>query len=593
MIPSEFIDQLLERVDIIDVIEQYVPLKKGGQNYMACCPFHKEKTPSFTVSHAKQFYHCFGCGAHGTAIGFMMAYQGSSFVEAVEILATQVGMTLPRQVVSEESAQERKQKQQHKLSLEEVVEKAADFYQAQLKSSTIAIDYLKKRGLSGEIATQYRLGYAPDSFQGLSDCFSSYPDPLLIESGLLIEKDEHHYDRFRGRIMFPIRNQRGQVIGFGGRVLEKGEPKYLNSPETPLFSKGRELYGLYEAKAAIKEAQTILVVEGYMDVVALAQFGIGYAVACLGTATTPDQIKLMLRHSGKVCFCFDGDAAGKRAAWRALENSLPLLKDDISINFLFLPVEHDPDSFIRAYGKEAFERTLQEKSIPLSDYFVDYLCHDLVLDTAEGKAKLVKRCTPLIQQIRAQAFGFLLKQRLARRLEIELHDFELLLGQKSEQKQKKHFKNFQLPKYTVRPTAVSLVERSILNVVFHPQWAKEVLIPEYLMFNQEMACLMTLVEAAKQMKDKVKTALLIEYMRHTEYETLLSEILQKPLLDEQALAEETQEAREAFIDGIKKLMRQLSMEQLDLLKDKDQKTGLSNKEKQLLLSLLIAQNNQQ
>ncbi len=593
MIPSEFIDQLLERIDIVDVVEQYVPLKKGGQNYMACCPFHKEKTPSFTVSHAKQFYHCFGCGAHGTAIGFVMAYQGSTFVEAVETLATQAGMTLPKQIVSEESAEERKKKQQQKLSLEEVVEKAAVFYQSQLKDTPTAINYLKGRGLSGEIAAHYRLGFAPDNFQGLSSCFAPYPDPLLIESGLVIEKENHHYDRFRGRIMYPIRNQRGQVIGFGGRVLESGEPKYLNSPETPLFSKGRELYGLYEAKAAIKEAETIMVVEGYMDVVALAQFGIGYAVACLGTATTPEQIKLMLRHSSRICFCFDGDAAGKRAAWRALENALPLLKDDIAIDFLFLPEEHDPDSFIRAYGKDAFERSLQEKSIPLSDYFVDYLSHDLILETAEGKAKLAKRSMPLIQQIHAQAFGFLLKQRLARQLDIELHDFELLMGQKPTQKQKKHFKNFQLPKYTVRPESVSLVERSILNIVFHPEWAKEVLIPEYLMFNEEMACLMTLVEAARQMKDKAKTASLIEYMRHTEYEALLNNVLQKPLLEAEALTEETQEAREAFIDGIKKLMRHLSMEQLDILKHKDQATGLSLEEKQLLLNLLTTQKSQQ
>ena len=593
MIPSEFIDQLLERIDIVDVIEQYVPLKKGGQNYMACCPFHKEKTPSFTVSHTKQFYHCFGCGAHGTAIGFVMAYQGNTFVEAVETLATQVGMTLPKQMISEESAEERKQKQQRKLSLEEVVEKAAVFYQSQLKSSTTAIDYLKGRGLSGEIAAQYRLGFAPDDFQGLSNCFTPYPEPLLIESGLVIEKENHHYDRFRGRVMFPIRNQRGQTIGFGGRVIGSGEPKYLNSPETPLFSKGRELYGLYEAKAAIKESETILVVEGYMDVVALAQFGIGYAVACLGTATTPDQIKLMLRHSSRICFCFDGDSAGKRAAWRALENALSLLKDDIAIDFLFLPAEHDPDSFIRAYGKEAFERSLQEKAIPLSDYFVDYLSHDLTLESTEGKAKLVKRSTPLIQQIRAQAFGFLLKQKMAQKLDMALHDFELLLGQKATQKQKKHFKNFELPKYTVRPESVSLVERSILNIVFHPEWAKEVLIPEYLMFNREMACLMTLVEASRQMKDKAKTASLIEYMRHTEYEVLLNNILQKPLLEAQALTEETQEAKDAFIDGIKKLMRQLSMEQLEILKHKDQQTGLSAEEKQLLLNLLTNQKSQQ
>ena len=586
MIPSDFIDDLLGRIDIVDVIEQHVPLKKGGQNYMACCPFHKEKSPSFTVSPSKQFYHCFGCGAHGTAIGFVMAYQSCSFVDAVEQLAAQAGMTLP-QTITQEAPEQRAQKKQKKISLEEMTEQAALFYQNQLKTAIPAVDYLKKRGLSGEIAAQYRLGYAPDDFQALAKRFSPYPDPLLVEAGLVIEKEHKHYDRFRGRVMFPIRNTRGQVVGFGGRILDKGEPKYLNSPETPLFSKGRELYGLYEAKAAIKEAGCVLVVEGYMDVVALAQFGIQFAVACLGTATTPEQLKLLMRQTEQIYFCFDGDSAGRKAAWRALENSLPLLKDGISLHFLFLPDEHDPDSFIRAHGADKFRQTLTEKAEPLSDFFVQHLTEGVDLDTSEGKADLIRQSTPLLRQIQANAFGFLLKQKIAALVDIELHNFELLLGQQPTAR-KKSFKNYHLPKHTYKPGSASLVQRSILNTVYHPQWVKHIDIPEYLVLNQEMACLATLVEAAKKMGDKASTALLIEYLRGSTFEALLHTVLQTPLLEEVTLNDETQEALESFIDGIKKLLLNLSTEQINLLKDKDKETGLSTEEKQLLLSLLMS-----
>ena len=367
MIPSDFIDELLSKVDIVDIIDEQVPLKKGGANYMACCPFHKEKTPSFSVSPTKQFYHCFSCGAHGSAIGFVMEHQGLSFPEAVQFLADRVGMAVPKvrgQSDNPEVRAERKKKQQ---TLEETTAAAADFYAQQLKFNPAAKAYLDKRGLSAEVIAHYGLGYAPDGWQPLAQVFQPYPNTALVDTGMVIDNEGKHYDRFRHRIMFPIRNPRGQVIGFGGRVLDDSKPKYLNSPDTPLFDKGKNLYGLYEGRAAVKEAGRILVVEGYMDVVALAQFGVGYGVAALGTATTAEHVKILMRQADSIYFCFDGDSAGRKAAWRALENALPQLKDDKSLHFLFLPEEHDPDSYIRAHGKAQFEDALLNQSKPLSE----------------------------------------------------------------------------------------------------------------------------------------------------------------------------------------------------------------------------------
>ncbi|HMC13446.1 MAG TPA: DNA primase, partial [Gallionellaceae bacterium] len=366
MIPKSFIQDLLNRLDIVDVIGRYVPLKKAGANYVACCPFHNEKSPSFTVSQSKQFYHCFGCGAHGTAIGFVMEQSGLGFVDAVEELARSIGVTVPREAASPGQTQ-------HKAApdLYELMQSATRYYREQLKQSPRAIDYLKRRGLSGEIAARFGVGYAPEGWQNLESIAPNYQDKSLLETGLVIVNDDgKRYDRFRDRIMFPIVNQRGQIIGFGGRVLDKGEPKYLNSPETPLFEKGRELYGLFQAQKAIRAEGLALVVEGYMDVVALAQLGVEYAVATLGTATTPYHIQKLLRLTDHVVFCFDGDAAGRRAAWRALENALPHLQDGKQLRFLFLPPEHDPDSYIREHGKEAFERLLGEEVLPLSGYLL-------------------------------------------------------------------------------------------------------------------------------------------------------------------------------------------------------------------------------
>ena len=412
MIPKNFIQDLLNRLDIVDVVERYVPLKKAGANFVACCPFHSEKSPSFTVSQTKQFYHCFGCGAHGTAIGFVMEHAGYGFVEAIEELAGSVGLEVPNERPAAGDTQ-REYAQKVAPDLYEVMQTATRYYREQLKQSPRAIDYLKQRGLSGEIAAKFGIGYAPDAWQNLAAAFPDYQDETLVETGLVIAGDEgKRYDRFRDRIMFPIVNVRGQVIGFGGRVLDKGEPKYLNSPETPLFEKGRELYGLFQGQKAIRAAQQVLVVEGYMDVVALAQHGVEYAVATLGTATTPYHVQKLLRLAEHIVFSFDGDKAGQKAAWRALENALPYLQDGKHISFLFLPVEHDPDSFIREFGKDAFEQRVGE-AMPLSAYLLREVSKELNLRSQEGRNQLLQRAKPLLTAITAPATALLLRKEVA------------------------------------------------------------------------------------------------------------------------------------------------------------------------------------
>jgi DNA primase len=407
LIPDSFKQELLHRVDIVDVIERYVPLKKGGANYLACCPFHSEKTPSFTVSPTKQFYHCFGCGVHGNAISFLMEYQGLGYVDAVKDLAEAVGMKMPE-------FEPRGRKDEGGPDLYDVMERACDYYREQLKAAPRAIEYLKGRGLSGKIAAHFGIGYAPDGWQNLESVFTDYADKALKDAGLVIDPEGggRRYDRFRDRIMFPILNQRGSVIAFGGRVLGEGEPKYLNSPETPLFEKGRELYGLAQARSAIRESGRVIVVEGYMDVVALAQHGIEYSVATLGTATSATHVQKLLRQTDEVVFCFDGDAAGRKAAWHALEVSLPHLADHKAIRFLFLPPEHDPDSFVREKGREALEKKLKEAR-PLSEFFLDELKGRVDTNTLEGRSRLVHEAKPLLQRISAPALQLQLLKALA------------------------------------------------------------------------------------------------------------------------------------------------------------------------------------
>jgi DNA primase len=402
VIPPAFIHDLLSRVDIVEVVGRHVQLRKGGANLSGLCPFHAEKSPSFSVSPSRQTYHCFGCGVHGTALNFLIEYSGMGFVDAVKDLAQQVGMTVPDDDASPAEREQAAAQKQRRATLTDVLARAADYYRKQLKLSPRAVDYLKGRGLSGEIAAQFALGYAPDGWRGLAGVFAHYDDPLLEESGMVIvqgedgadEADRRRYDRFRDRIMFPIRSVQGDVIGFGGRVLDRGEPKYLNSPETPLFSKGRELYGLFEARAALRQRGYALVVEGYMDVVALAQAGFANAVATLGTACTADHVQKLFRFTDSVVFSFDGDAAGRRAAGRALEACLPHASDTRTVRFLYLPAEHDPDSFVRELGSEAFEARIAQ-AVPLSRQVAESACDGKDLATAEGRAHMLADARPL------------------------------------------------------------------------------------------------------------------------------------------------------------------------------------------------------
>jgi DNA primase len=408
MIPNDFIQTLLARVDLVEVIDRHVPLKKAGANYTACCPFHSEKTPSFTVSPSKQFYHCFGCGAHGTAIGFLMEYGGKSFPDAVEELARDAGLEVPQAVSTTQTV-----RHEQSQDLFEVLLRAAKFYRAALKEAPSAIEYLRGRGLTGEIAARFGIGYAPDDWQPLTRVFPEYQDKSLEIAGLVIAGDGgKRYDRFRHRITFPIHDASGRVVGFGGRVLGDGEPKYLNSPETPVFAKGRELYGLFQARPAIRAAGKVLVVEGYMDVVALAQHGIEYVVATLGTATTPVHAQKLFRVTDSVVFCFDGDAAGRRAAWRALENTLPVLADGKQARFLFLPDGEDPDDAVRRRGKAAVE-ALIDAAMPLSDFLLSELGQRSPPTSAEGRAALVNAAKPMLAQLNAPVLAALLRRRLA------------------------------------------------------------------------------------------------------------------------------------------------------------------------------------
>jgi DNA primase len=393
MIPQAFIQDLLARVDIADIVGRTVKLKKAGANLQGLCPFHNEKSPSFTVSPTKQFYHCFGCGAHGTAVGFLMEHHGLSYVDAIQELASGLGLSVPQE------AGDRQQQAAAQVapSLLQVLQTAAEFYKQRLRETPRAIQYLKSRELTGATAARFGIGYAPAGWRSLDSAVPDYGDEAMVSAGLVISGDDNkRYDRFRDRIMFPIRNTRGQVIGFGGRVLDVGEPKYLNSPEGPLFSKGRELYGLFESREAIRARDMVLVVEGYMDVVVLHQHGVEYAVATLGTATTAAHLAKLLRQAARVVFAFDGDQAGQRAAWRALENALPMLSDTKRLDFLFLPPSHDPDSFIREHGLAEFE-ALVAGALPLSAYLVRELSRRVDLTTPEGRARIQADLKPLIK----------------------------------------------------------------------------------------------------------------------------------------------------------------------------------------------------
>lgn len=432
-IAQSFIQELLARADVVEVVGRYVQLKKSGANFMGLCPFHAEKTPSFSVSPAKQFYHCFSCGKHGDAINFLMEHTGASFTEAVHELAQQCGLSVPEDTRSPQEKAREAQQSQRRATLSQVLARASQAYRQRLKDAPRAIGYLKKRGLTGQIASRFALGYAPEGWRTLAGVFPDYADPLLVESGLVIAGEgeggpERRYDRFRDRIMFPIRSVKGEVIGFGARVLGNEKPKYLNSPETPVFHKGSELYGLYEARAALREKGYALVVEGYMDVVALAQLGFANAVATLGTACTPQHVQKLFRFTASVVFSFDGDAAGQRAASKALQAALPYASDTRSVKFLFLPGGHDPDSFIRTEGAQAFAAAVAAAE-PLSRFLLQTAAQDCDMSSAEGRARFAAQARPLWQQLPAGALAQQILADIAQQTQIDARELAQLWGQ--------------------------------------------------------------------------------------------------------------------------------------------------------------------
>lgn len=429
MIPDTFVQDLLARVSVEDVVGRYVQLRKGGANLLGLCPFHDEKTPSFTVSPTKQFYHCFGCGAHGSAISFLIEHTGATFPEAVRTLAAEVGMAVPEAPRSPRQREAARRRKAEVSRHEQVLELAHGHYVQQLKNSEQAIGYLKQRGLSGKVAARFGLGWSGGGRRGLAAVMPDYEDAVLVESGLVIEADDgRRYDRFRERIMFPIRNQRGNLIGFGGRLIAKGEPKYLNSPETTLFSKGNELYGLWEGRVGIRQEGFVLVVEGYMDVVGLAQHGLNNAVATLGTATTEVHVQKLMRSSNRIVFSFDGDRAGRKAAWRALSTCLPLLRDDVSIRFLFLPEQHDPDSYIREYGVKAFRACVSEADA-LSRFMLNELSSRHAMDEPEGRAACIHEARPLLAQLPESALRMQIEREFAQVVKLTPDELSAILAE--------------------------------------------------------------------------------------------------------------------------------------------------------------------
>ena len=523
LIPQDFIDDLLSRTDIVDVIGDTVQLRKAGKDYQGLCPFHNEKTPSFTVSQVKQFYHCFGCGANGSVIGFMMDHNHLDFIETIRDLASRAGMQLPENT-------ETQQNRPNHEPVFNILGQATQFYTNQLRQHSAkerAVDYLKNRGLSGEIAAAYKIGYAPAGWDNLLKSFDNYSDliPLLLKAGLIIEKEsddneKRHYDRFRDRIMFPIRDYKGRVIAFGGRILDQGEPKYLNSPETPVFHKGRELYGLYEARKRCRDLSQIIVVEGYMDVVALAQFGINNAVATLGTATTTEHLQRLFRTTREIIFCFDGDQAGKRAAWKALELSLPLLKEGYSVRFLFLPEGEDPDSIVRSEGPEYFEVTANFTA--LSEFLFNSLLKKVDVDTLEGRAQLVDKANPLISKIPKGALRTLMQQQLSKLSQLETGQIEQMMPDPAIQKRPAQ----RPPLNRNHRHSRTLVEQAIHTLLNHPEFAVDINFPEELtdLSDQYIPLIFELIKLISNKPD-ITTGQLLEHWRDTEIIVTLNGLL--------------------------------------------------------------------
>ncbi|MEI6893570.1 MAG: DNA primase [Colwellia sp.] len=581
-ISRQFIDDLLNRADIVDLVDSRVPLKKAGKNHQACCPFHNEKSPSFTVSQDKQFYHCFGCGEHGNAISFLMEFDRLDFVDAVEELAAHCGMDVIREENNASPEEQRQQQKnyQQKQDDYELMTQISRFFQQQLKVATdkeTAVDYLKGRGLSGEVVKRFGIGYISDSWDGVMKNFShnGQANQQLIDLGMAISgENKRPYDRFRGRIMFPISDKRGRVIGFGGRVLGDAKPKYLNSPETRIYHKGQELYGLHEAKRANKQLKRLIVVEGYMDVVALAQYGVDYAVASLGTATTFEQLQTLFRTVPDVVCCYDGDRAGRDAAWRAMENALPLIRDGFSLKFVFVPDGEDPDSLIRSQGKKFFESMLDD-AIPLSKFLFEQLMQKVDMNSLEGRAALVESFQPYF----AKLPDSILKDAM-------INDIANNFGTGSEQflaKFTKNKKGSTIKRVLKTQSKVTPVRLALALLLEHPHIANSlgdisVLQP---LTAPGIPLLMQVLGICQQNPD-IKSSQLLEYFRGTEQGKQLSKLMcwQHHV--------EADAAIDVFLDSIEKLLNNFVEQRAEVLLQKARVGQMTAEEKQELQAILNA-----
>jgi DNA primase len=579
-IPDSFLDELVSRSDIVDIISARVPLKKAGREYKACCPFHNEKSPSFSVSAEKQFYHCFGCGAHGTVIGFLMQYEKMEFLDAVADLAQRAGLELPREAQAPRDP--------GSADLHDLMQQAARFFEQNLADNPRARAYVQRRGLDVKISAKFSLGYAPDAWEALLTRFGAHEEDRrrLLQVGLILERSGERtsgfYDRFRDRLMFPIRDSRGRVIGFGGRVIDQGEPKYMNSPETPLFHKGRELYGLYEARQARGDFKRLVVVEGYMDVVRLHQAGITYAVATLGTATTQEHLNKIFRMTSEVVFCFDGDRAGRQAAWRALENALPLARDGRELKFMFLPEGHDPDTLVAEEGAEAFENRMKA-ALPLSEYLVQQLIVDVDLDHIDGRAKLKALAGPLFARMPEGIYREMLADRLASRVGMPANKLKEFFAAG----EPKRAGNPSEPPVRQRGRMSvgrgNLLTQAITLVLHHPAAAGAIEDPE-LLGSIDKAGVSVLKELLEQAAtaSSASTAMLLERWRdRTEYERLTELATLDPLVADTASA-----AKELKM-AVEKLLEEYGPgRRMDELLKKAEELGLNYEEKAELSSLL-------
>ncbi len=570
MIPESFIQELLNRIDVVNVIDKRITLKKAGANFIACCPFHQEKTPSFTVSPSKQFYHCFGCGQHGSAISFLIEYEGLTFIDAINELANSIGLKVPN------DAPPKLERNNELLNLEEAIKTASIFYQRQLRESSKAISYLKSRGLTGEIAKEFSIGYAPEGWQNLKSCFKKYENDILVKAGLVIKNEKgKYYDRFRHRIIFPIYNDKGKIIGFGGRVINPEDtPKYYNSPETPLFQKSYELYGLLASRKSIREKGYVLVVEGYMDVVGLSQKGIRNVVATLGTATTAFHIKKLLRYTEEIIFCFDGDNAGRSAAWRAMNNALVSVSDDMQLKFLFLPDGHDPDSFVRKNSFEEFN-LLAKQATPLTEYIIKYLTINNDLATQEKKVKFLNEIEPILKQLSASKLSLLFRKRISELINLNLEEIDQVLKIK-----KTNLKRISSKLPNRLP--MSSVRRFFLLLILRPDLIKQEDSEFFLSDNTDDKLVLAIIEMTNK-KGEYNTAMIMHFLESRFDNELIKQIhTQIATFDDEMKIEEEIDALRL---NIKKRHSSLSNKQKLNEATKKSLGSLSEEEKEFLKNI--------